>query len=282
MLIRRKVDHAMTDWLAATGSGSLSKEVLTFLRDEVRLRMTDSTDPDPLLKIINIKRSFEQFISTILIDGLPASMNSPSWRIAETRQRNAETMAWAVINSFSITLAHVNNPEKLVRVVWPDTRIVAPDADLSVLPLIGIDLRGAQMQGAIFIGCFLINANLSGANLEGCDFQRAMLDDADLEGASLKSANLRDARITGDTTTDVTYEPTGKIVRRGKEILLNRTLISEQSLLYADLEYFRTKTDLLQKPFRPSEGDTKGDIFTRASEIRKIIKSIPELPVGLR
>jgi hypothetical protein len=56
VLIRRKVDHAMTDWVAATALGSLSKEVLTFLRDEVRLRMADSADPDPLSKMINIKK----------------------------------------------------------------------------------------------------------------------------------------------------------------------------------------------------------------------------------
>ena len=34
VLIRRKVDHAMTDWVTAPGTGSLSMEVLTFLRDE--------------------------------------------------------------------------------------------------------------------------------------------------------------------------------------------------------------------------------------------------------
>jgi uncharacterized protein YjbI with pentapeptide repeats len=301
-LIRRKVDHAMTDWVTATGSGSLSKEVLTFLRDEVRLRMADSTDTDPLTKIIDLKRNFEQFIGSILVDGLPASMNVPCWRIAETRQRNAETMAWAVMNAMSLTIAHADSCEKLVRVEWPDARasfhslltrlstnrnpdnpaldcfsyIVAPRADLFGLDLSGIDLRGSQMQGANFNGCHLIRANLNGANLDECSFQRAMLDAAQLEGASLKNANLTDARITVDTTTTHIVsgvDPDGKIIyeKSHKEILFDQTRISEQSLLYADLEYFSTKAHLF-RGFKPYE-HTRGDIFTRGSEIRRIIKA---------
>jgi uncharacterized protein YjbI with pentapeptide repeats len=305
VLIRRKVDHAMTDWVTAVGSGTLSKEVLTFLRDEVRLRTADSTDPDPLKKIIDIKRSFEQFINTILVDGLPASVNASSWRMAETRQRNAETMAWAVMNALSLTIAHADSDEKLVRVEWPDAQtslnsllrrlsanrnrdnpaldcfsyIVAPEADLFGLSLMGIDLRGAQMQGTNFAGCHLIGANLKGANLEGCSFQRAMLEDAQLEGASLKRADLADSRISVETTTNILavvgrggkVEPT----KSRKEIFFDQTIISEQSLLCADLEYFSAKADLFQ--FRPtfvSGENTRGGILARGSEIIRIIKAI--------
>ena len=44
----------------------------------MRLRTADSADPDPLRKIINIKRNWEQIIGTILVEGLPASVNAPS------------------------------------------------------------------------------------------------------------------------------------------------------------------------------------------------------------
>jgi uncharacterized protein YjbI with pentapeptide repeats len=305
----------MTDWVGATGAGSLSKEVLTFLRDEVRLRTADSTDPDPLTRIINIKRNWEQFIGTILVDGLPASANASSWRIAETRQRNAETMAWAVMNALSLTIAHADSPEKLVRVEWPDARasfpsllrrlsansnadnsalncfsyIVAPQADLFGLSLIGIDLRGSQMQGANFTGCLLISANLDGANLEECSFFRAMLDGAELKGASLKNVNLVDARIDVQATTKIDFfpGPDGKFVMKksAKEIIFDQTLITEHTLLYADLEYFSTKVDLLRKEdrrlysFNPSE-DPEGDTFTRGPEIRRIIKAIPRSELG--
>jgi uncharacterized protein YjbI with pentapeptide repeats len=303
--IRRKVDHAMTDWVTATGSGSLSKEVLTFLRDEVRLRTTDSTDPNALSKIIDLKRSFEQFINAILVDGLPASMNSASWRVAETRQRNAETMAWAVMNALSLTIAHADSPEKLVRVDWPDVQtsfhgllrrlstnrnsgnpalscfsyVVAPQADLFGLSLFGIDLRGSQMQGANFAGCLLIDANLSGANLEGCNFERAMLDRAQFERASLIAANLIDARITMETTTNIhpAAGPDGKVVnmKSPKEILFDKTIISEQSLLYADLEYFSKKANLFKgRSSYFHDASAHGGILARNSEIKRIMKEI--------
>ncbi len=300
----------MTDWVAATGAGSLSREVLTFLRDEVRLRMADSLDPDALTKMIGIKKDWEQFIGTILVDGLPASANASSWRIAETRQRNAETMAWAVMNALSLTIAHADSPEKLVRVQWPDSRaslanllrrlstnsnadnsalncfsyIVAPQADLLGLSLIGIDLRGSQMQGASFVGCLLINANLYQANLEECNFLRAMLDGVQLEGASLKKANLSDARIDVEATTktEIFTGPDGKyaVKKLPKEIIFDHTIITEYSLLYADLEYFSTKIDFLRKEgatYHPRlTDDLKGDIFTRGSEIRRILRTIPK------
>ncbi len=158
--------------------------------------------------------------------------------------------------------------------------IVAPQADLFGLSLIGIDLRGSQMQGANFAGCHLIHANLNGANLEECSFQRAMLDEAQLKGASLKKANLVDARITVETTTnvDVVTGPDGKyvITKSAKEIIFDHATISEHSLPYADLEYFSTKADLLRtgKTYFPNpDAGSKGDIFTRGSEIRRIIKA---------
>jgi Pentapeptide repeats (8 copies) len=227
--IRRKIDHAMTDWVAASGTGSLSREILTFLRDEVRLRVIDSADKDALNKVVHLKKCFEQFLSTVLADGLPASANALSWRVAETRQRNAETMAWVVMNALSLTLAHVNSSEKLVRVEWPDEKLslqqlikrLSPTRshdnsalgcfsyillrDLVGLFMMEIDLRGAQMVGANFAGSHLIHANLQEATLDSCNFQRAMLDMTLLDGASLKRANLRDAWIDINTTTKVLF-----------------------------------------------------------------------------
>ena len=306
-LIHRKVDHAMTDWVAATGTGSLSREVLAFLRDEVRLRTADSGDSDPLMKVINIKKNWEQFIGTVLADGLPAGRSAPSWRIAEARQRNAETMAWAVMNALALTIAQADRPEKFVKVEWPDPRasfsnllkrlstshntdgpaldcfshIVAPQADLFGLPLVSIDLRGAQMQGADFTGCILIHANLREANLEECSFQRAMLGGAQLEGASLRKADLTDARIDVETTTksNLYVDNDGKYgeTSSSKEIDFDQTMITAHSLLYADLEYFSAKVDLLRKgdvSYDFKFGESGEDIFTRGSEIRRIIKAI--------
>ena len=110
-----------------------------------------------------------------------------------------------------------------------------------------------------------------------------MLDGAELEGASLKKANLVDARITVDTTTKATIvtDPDGKYVvgKSPKEIIFENTTVTEHSLLYADLEYFSTKVDLLLRAnkiyYSNPNQDSEGDIFTRGSEIRRIIKAIP-------
>jgi hypothetical protein len=68
LLINRNVDHAMTDWIVATGTGTLTIEVLTFLRDEVRLRTTDSAEPQARTRLVCLKSAFERLVSTILAD----------------------------------------------------------------------------------------------------------------------------------------------------------------------------------------------------------------------
>lgn len=222
------------------------------------------------------------------------------------------------MNALSLTIAHLGSPEKLVRIEWPDTRmslyqlltrisaigvpgnpalkcfsyIVAPQAHLVGLLLVDIDLRGAQMHGANFTACHLINANLEGADLEECIFYRATLEWAELGGASLKKANLEDARINFDTTTKIDFAtsavgPDGKFItsKAPKEILFGETEISEQTLLYADLDYFGARTDLLRKSrafATHSFPSGERDILARVSEIKKIMKAIsPSEPTNV-
>jgi hypothetical protein len=292
--INRKVDHALTDWVIATGSGTLTKEVLNFMRNEVRLRATDDGDPDAVTKVIRLKASFERFVATIITEGLPASVGAPTWRVAETRQRNGEVMAWAVINALSLTLAYLGRDEKLVSVDWLDRKasfpqlisriaggrsqqnvalecfshLVAPEADLFGYVLSGIDLRGAQMNGASFAGCHLLGANLEGASLEGCDFQRAMLDHARLDGASLKGADLSDAILATEMS----------------RVNLEGAIITGASLLYVELVEFdsvpslrrRQSTVMTRAHLREEKNKSEGDPFARVSQIRKILKLLPD------
>ncbi len=222
--INRNIEHAMADWLAATGTGTLTHEILTFLRDEVRLRIAASNEKgtSSINDTINNKKAFERLASSALADGFPAHATSLPWRIAETRQSNAEVMAWAVLNSFSLGLASVGRTERFVVVDWPQggdafhqllrrcgklrsagnpflrcfSYIVAPRTDFFGLSLFNIDLHGAKLAEASFAGCHLIGADLGEADLTNCDFQRAMLDGADLTGATLTSATLFDTRLT--------------------------------------------------------------------------------------
>lgn len=312
LFIERSVSHAMTDWIAATGTGSLSKKILTFLRDEVRLRVTDSIYAYTLVKATSSKALFEKLIGTILSDGLPAAAGASIWRISEMRQRNGEIMAWAIINSLTLTIAHLNGPERQVIVNWPDKKksfsdllrrvlvnnnsenpvlkcfsyIVAPEADLFGLSLTGIDLRGAQMKNARFAGCHLIRANFEGANLDNCNFQRAMLEGAELDGASLRKSDLTDARLDVKTTSHVKYiivDDKPIVEKTSKKIDLTGATISEVTLLFADLDWFTAQSSELvweSDDFRPVMSDQKGDIFSRVPKIRRLKRLIKFKQVG--
>jgi uncharacterized protein YjbI with pentapeptide repeats len=80
-------------------------------------------------------------------------------------------------------------------------------ADLSGAVLYGVDLRraelgGANLTGASLDGASLNRANLSGANLSGAalggtDFREANLTGANLRGVFLEDADLRGADLRG-------------------------------------------------------------------------------------
>lgn len=285
-LISRNVDYAMNDWLIATGSGLLTQEILTFMRDEVRLRINDSAPEISPEDVCRLKLAFERLISTILMDGLPANKLSGAWRLVESKQRNAEIMAWSVVNSLVLGLETKSNNNLAIKVDWPDkltsfhsllrrigdvsslnnvalkcfSYISAPTSNLFGLSLMGIDLRGANLEGATLAGCHLISANLRNANLRNADFQRAMLDRAELHGADLSGADLADARLEGTEWDGAT---------------LDGAKISELSLLFADLEYFeRVRRNLDRRYIGGDMREANPISQKRVGAIRKLVRSM--------
>ena len=228
-VVFRKVDHALVDWVEATSTGVLTNEILYFLRDEARLRIAESGTAD---KIIEVKKSFEVLINTVLIEGMPVQGGGHTWRAAEQRQANAESMAWAVVNALSLALASVENEERAVKIAWPNPKesflhllkrltrvglrdapalkcfsyVVAPDSLLFGMAISSIDLRGAQMPNSNFNGCHLINANLENGMFERSSFERAMLDSARMDGGEFKSCNFVDARLTHSSIGGANFE----------------------------------------------------------------------------
>ena len=66
------------------------------------------------------------------------------------------------------------------------------ELNLDRVPLVGVNVAGAFLQGIR-----LLRANLLRADLEAADLRDSILDGSDLEYANLRSANFRQARLRG-------------------------------------------------------------------------------------
>jgi NACHT domain/Pentapeptide repeats (8 copies) len=218
--IDRRIDPAAGEWLAATGSGILTQEILFFLRDEAR---GEATDCD--INHTSLKASFERLATHALTEGFPAhQQGAKCWREAERQQNNAEAMAWAVLNSYAWGL-HKRGAKPVVRVFWPNADalrqminrlstecgpivrclafIHAEGCNLSSLNLMFADFSHAAISNgrlfrsncfsAIFDGATLDNAVMLETNLSGCSFEKT----------SLVDAKIIDARITASGWIDV-------------------------------------------------------------------------------
>ena len=84
-------------------------------------------------------------------------------------------------------------------VEFNDFRIKNPEEIiiLSGVNLSGADLEGADLSGVNLEGANLRYANLSGADLRGANLRYANLRGADLRGADLRYANLSGAYLSG-------------------------------------------------------------------------------------
>jgi len=87
---------------------------------------------------------------------------------------------------------------------WNDWRVENPDIvpDLAWANLVGIDLSGANFEGANMKLAFCRGGNLEGinfrnANLYGINLEESNAKSADMEGATLECAHLRKADLTG-------------------------------------------------------------------------------------
>jgi hypothetical protein len=89
---------------------------------------------------------------------------------------------------------------------------------------------------------------------------------------------LRQSALSGRRSSPSAYAgPDGKVVnmKSPKEILFDKTIISEQSLLYADLEYFSKKANLFKgRSSYFHDASAHGGILARNSEIKRIMKEI--------
>jgi hypothetical protein len=96
------------------------------------------------------------------------------------RLKQKHYQAWQVINSAQGKGGNGGRMEAL------------EELNADGVPLVGVDLSSAFLQGVR-----LRKANLARSNFDGADAREAELEGARMENASLRSANLRGARLAG-------------------------------------------------------------------------------------
>lgn len=240
---RSRWDQFAEDWLRLSGGQHLSAEILRFMVDEARLRLTRGSERKPDHEAArSIVEHLTKAATLALREGFPAHGDlRPSsgqgllysgrhWRSREAWQRNAEEALYAVMYAW----AEVGYPWELlnadeaeggwqagvIKVTWPDNRPTPAAAMLGRLrdPWGGSDLASklfarwdfsGQRFGQISLSAFALSAtDFSGADLAGANLSESILHGADLAGADLSAANLRvtdfnGASLVGATLTDV-------------------------------------------------------------------------------
>ena len=99
------------------------------------------------------------------------------------------------------------------------------------VPLVGVDLSAAFLQGIR-----LKKVNLSRSNLAGADARNAEMTGANLENASLRSANFRDAKMRGASLRSSMLDETDFTGADLRDVDLTGARLEEGELVGADLE----------------------------------------------
>jgi hypothetical protein len=71
------------------------------------------------------------------------------------------------------------------------------------VPLVGVDVAGAFLQGLILERAHLLRSDFNAADLRNSDFHFADFSDADLRAANFRQSNLRDVFFQGSNLADV-------------------------------------------------------------------------------
>jgi hypothetical protein len=188
---RHRLNYAMREWFNATSSGRLSREVLNFLRNEVRARYGNNTIDIAALE--SIKTIFENMASAVIVEGFPAE-GSFSWRIQESHQENSELSLWSVLNAVVRVLAVQYQHETVISIPELD------NAEFSAL--LGRHSRGGIFSSSILPNCMsnlqasefiIVGTTFNGGSLEGAKLVRSIFDNCRFYSVNFSTTDLRSA-----------------------------------------------------------------------------------------
>lgn len=209
-LSETRLDIAMQDWFTATSSGVITREIITFIRDEFRLRATVN---EGAVASLNVRRSFSRLASEALRAGFPLiPVAESTYRGVEARQRNAEAALWSVLSGSAYGVTQAGDVSSaLVKIDWP-----TKDAFGKLIDRIS----GGIAYDAPILMCFnsivacgqtlyskrLLRANFMYADVRECNFVLSVLFESDFSGADLSGANFLMASLDGSDFTDALVE----------------------------------------------------------------------------
>lgn len=271
-------------WLKRTGVAQISREIIEFLRDEVRLLELET--------VAGIGDSLTDLLNWVVRNGLPAHADGieGTWRDAEARQRNASGSLLAVLNAIChfqktydqnfvlkiewveelsarrfLDMLHVTNgslhPHRMLLSGIDFTRPgdELEQSDLTSLQLSYSDLRGSNLNGALMFFSTIIGADLRFAKLNETILEGANLFEVDLEYCELKHAIIEDADLS---SSFLGFSNFGNATLKNANVSHTQCICTDfedANLGNANFEY----ADLQQAYFR--NADLKGTNFRLAS-----------------
>jgi hypothetical protein len=229
-------------WLRLAGPTAVTREILIFLRDEVRLVASSSGGQESWTRARAWMKALEPLIDQMFRDGLPAHENVKTWREAETVQGNAEQGLLALLDScarvaFPSTLYGVDEAiggwqagPVHIPALTEDSRVLfalssrqlerewqpllsrikyKPELSAAECRLVYADFEGACAIRARFHFAFYVRMNCTNANLSGSTFHESFLDDSNFQGADLSYTNLSNASMSSVDFTSANLKKPG-------------------------------------------------------------------------
>lgn len=187
-------------WLQLTGANRLTNEVLSFLRNEVRLRAAQANSRKPWLAARDWVRIAEKILSFVVESGLPAQSISERWREAERQEKNAEVSLLAITDAVARAAYPIDllnkEPENggwLAGPVEIESFRQDSNAFRNFIARIGSLPAGILMVDGHFLGAVtgdVVSSCLSRFSLDLCNISSIVFSEAEIDGCSFKGANM--------------------------------------------------------------------------------------------
>jgi uncharacterized protein YjbI with pentapeptide repeats len=223
LLEEREAEDIEMPWSQIIGSAELTPEIITFLYDEARLKLTSND-------AVGLKDELTELINWTLTNGFSVHKIGPElqWADLLSHQR-CSISALIASTSAMATAIPIGDWDEVefgapwtVNIAWPENRLYRSkmqlnyfgvtdettvvgalrrinfsdqelwDTGLNRTNLEGADFRGARSTWGLFIG-----SNFAGANLKFWDAANIRMRNVDLMGCNLSFSQLRSATFEG-------------------------------------------------------------------------------------